>query len=337
MEEDIALSNIALDQLGVARLLLSRRVLGATRTQLAYLRRRLRVPQLPAGGAAQRRPARAGARGDFGVTMAKLLFLAAHTSCCSTRAAWTRPTRRCRIADKARKESALPPSTTRAQWTVRLGDGTDESHAGCRPPSTSIWPYAHELFDDDPPATLGAAGVAPLPSRAARQWLATVDGVLRRCHCPCPPTGGGPSGGRDGRHTEHLSYLLAEMQVLHRAHPGATLVSPRDVVAAVVDPGAPGQSPSTSSASCAAIDRDRATGRVTVDHHADLLGLPGHGRDPGRHPAGAGRCRAIRRGRATVLRPAWTTDMISEAGRRKLAAAGIAPPSRHRPARSWSR
>ncbi|MFB9545087.1 Phenylacetic acid catabolic protein, partial [Micromonospora sagamiensis] len=85
-----------------------------------------------------------------------------------------------------------------------------------------IWPYTHELFAaDELTARLDAAGLAAAPSTLRDQWRETVEPVLADATLTRPADGWGPSGGRDGVHTEHLSYLLAEMQVLHRAHAGA--------------------------------------------------------------------------------------------------------------------
>jgi ring-1,2-phenylacetyl-CoA epoxidase subunit PaaC len=80
-----------------------------------------------------------------------------------------------------------------------------------------LWPYTHELFTGTAPA-----GVAPDPASLRPAWLESVSDVLTVATLTRPEDGWAPSGGREGRHTEHLSYLLAEMQVLHRAHPGAT-------------------------------------------------------------------------------------------------------------------
>jgi len=219
MEEDIALSNMALDQLGVARLLLS---LVGDEDELAYLRddhefRNCLLVELPNAGPA----ADPGAPGDFGVTMTKLLALSTYQLLTYE---WlvdsTDETLR-DIAAKARKESRYHVEHA-AQWTVRLGDGTDESHRRMQAAVDDIWPYTHELFEDDALAqSLEDAGVAPSPSSLKPQWTDMVTDVLHRGTLSVPDNGWRPSGGRSGRHTEHLSYLLAEMQVLHRAHPGA--------------------------------------------------------------------------------------------------------------------
>src|SRR5258705_4029296 len=226
MEEDIALSNIALDQLGVARLLLtyaSARVGAGDEDSLAYLRdgdefRNCLLVELPNAGPA----AAIGAPGDFGVTMAKLLFLAAYQHPLYQRLPASGDDQLAGVAGKARKESAyhLDHAT---QWTVRLGDGTDESHRRTQAAIDDTWPYTHELFvDDDVTERLAEEGVAPRPSEMREPWLATVELVLAQATLTRPEDGWAPTGGRLGRHTEHLSYVLAEMQVLHRAHPGAS-------------------------------------------------------------------------------------------------------------------
>jgi ring-1,2-phenylacetyl-CoA epoxidase subunit PaaC len=201
MEEDVALANIALDQLGAARLLLSYagEVEGAGRDEdaLAYLRtdrefRNALLVELPDR--------------DFAVMIAKLLFLSAYQRLRYRRLAGDADERLAGIAAKAAKESAyhLDHATL---WTLRLGDGTGVSHARMQSAVDEVWPYTHELFEDEP-------DLRP-------QWLSTVEDVLTRATLVRPADGWAPAGGRDGRHTEHLSYLLAEMQVLHRAHPGA--------------------------------------------------------------------------------------------------------------------
>jgi ring-1,2-phenylacetyl-CoA epoxidase subunit PaaC len=211
MEEDVALSNIALDQLGVARLMYA--VVGEDEDRLAFLRddhefRNCLLVELPDTG-------------DFAITMVKLLFLAAYQQLLYERLASSVDDRLAGIADKARKESAYHRDHA-TQWTLRLGDGTDESHRRMQVAVDQVWPYTHELFADDPLSLrLAGAGVAPAPSRLRESWLATIDLVLHEATLVRPADGWAPEGGREGRHTEHLSYLLTEMQVLHRAHPGA--------------------------------------------------------------------------------------------------------------------
>jgi ring-1,2-phenylacetyl-CoA epoxidase subunit PaaC len=216
MEEDIALSNIALDQLGVARLMYgySSELEGGDEDALAFLRddheyRNCLLVELPDAG-------------DFAITMVKLLFLSAYQQLLYERLVSSVDDRLGGIADKARKESAYHRDHA-TQWTLRLGDGTDESHRRMQAAVEHVWPYTHELFADDPLSLrLAGAGVTPIPSGLREPWLATIDVVLSEATLAQPADGWAPQGGREGRHTEHLSLLLAEMQVLYRAHPGAT-------------------------------------------------------------------------------------------------------------------
>ncbi|RKN24058.1 phenylacetate-CoA oxygenase subunit PaaI [Micromonospora musae] len=208
MEEDIALANIALDQLGAARLLLTYagELEGAGRDEdaLAYLRddrefRNCLLVELP--------------NDDFAVTMAKLLFLSAYQLPLYTALAECADERLTAIGSKARKESAYHLDHA-SLWVKRLGDGTEESHRRMQAAADQVWPYVAELFTPDP-----GAPVDPATLRA--EFDATVTAVLTEATLARPESGWAPAGGRDGLHTEHLSYLLAEMQVLHRAHPGA--------------------------------------------------------------------------------------------------------------------
>ncbi|HZD97333.1 MAG TPA: 1,2-phenylacetyl-CoA epoxidase subunit PaaC [Micromonosporaceae bacterium] len=217
MEQDIALSNIALDQLGAARLFLTYagEVEGAGRDEdaLAYLRQdfEFRNAQLVELSDT-----------DFATAIAKLLCLAAFQHPLYEALSSSADQRIAGIAAKAVKESAyhLDHATL---WTVRLGDGTSESHRRMADALDEVWPYTFELFESDRVARhVGAAGIGVDPSSLRDGWLDTVTGVLRKATLDVPVTEWRPTGGRAGRHTEALGYLLAEMQVLHRAHPGAT-------------------------------------------------------------------------------------------------------------------
>jgi len=194
LEEDVALANIALDQLGAARLFLS---LVGDEDELAFRRtdrefRNVLLVELPDR--------------DFAVLMAKLLFLSAFQHLRYAALAAEPDRGLAEIAAKTVKESAYHLDHSR-HWVIRLGDGTDLSHQRMQAAVDEVWPYTHELFEDCP---------------ALREpWLSTVDGVLAEATLTRPADGWKPTGGRSGRHTEALSYLLAEMQVLHRAHPGA--------------------------------------------------------------------------------------------------------------------
>jgi ring-1,2-phenylacetyl-CoA epoxidase subunit PaaC len=213
MEEDVALANIALDQLGAARLLLSYagELEGAGRDEdaLAFLRdadqfRNCLLVELP--------------NGDFGHTVARLLFLSAYQSLLYVRTAEspTADERWAAIAAKARKESAYHLDHS-VEWTLRLGDGTAESHRRMQAAVDELWPYTAELFAGE-----AVDGRAIDPATLLDPWLSTVEPVLAEATLTRPAGGPAREGGRRGTHTAHLGDLLAQMQALHRAHPGAT-------------------------------------------------------------------------------------------------------------------
>jgi ring-1,2-phenylacetyl-CoA epoxidase subunit PaaC len=191
MEEDVALGNIALDLLGQARGLLQ--VLG-DEDQLAYFRepqefRNPLICELP--------------NADFGHTVLRQLFCDAWLAdVWPALAADTGVDPQVRgVAEKAVKENAyhLRHSTS---WVLRLGDGTEESHARMVAALDALWPYRGEI--------------------ATPSWYARIEPVLTEATLPVPPRGAWTQrSSTDGWHTEHLGYLLAEMQSLARAHPGA--------------------------------------------------------------------------------------------------------------------
>jgi ring-1,2-phenylacetyl-CoA epoxidase subunit PaaC len=214
IEEDIALMNIALDLLGQARALLSYggSDTGRSDDQLAYLReeRQFRNVQLAELD-----------NGDFATTLVRqLLFSAYQYQLYRTLQASTDP-QLAAIAGKAIKEVSYHVEHS-ATWVSRLGDGTELSHDRTQAAVDEVWPYTHELFFDDPVfERVAAAGVGPLPSTLREQWLATVLPSLHEATLTVPQDGWRPSGGRRGMHTQGFGYLLAELQHLHRSHPGA--------------------------------------------------------------------------------------------------------------------
>jgi ring-1,2-phenylacetyl-CoA epoxidase subunit PaaC len=210
LEEELALANIALDLIGQARSLYgyAGSLTGHGEDQLAYLRdaaawRNCLIVELP--------------NGDFAFTMARLLLVSAFTDPFWRAATGSADPTMAAIAAKAEKETAYHVRHA-AEWLIRLGDGTAESHRRAQTALDELWPYTGELFE--PPEAGISAMPAPATLRAA--WTATVDGALARATLARPPDGWMQSGGRSGRHTEHLGHLLAEMQFLQRAYPGTT-------------------------------------------------------------------------------------------------------------------
>ncbi len=109
------------------------------------------------------------------------------------------------------------------EWVIRLGDGTEESHARTQAAVDELMIYAEELFEvDQPLRALIDAGIAVDPAAVRPAFEASICEVLAEATIPPPKRGSPQSGGRRGVHSEHLSRMLAEMQSLHRAHPGAS-------------------------------------------------------------------------------------------------------------------
>lgn len=215
LEEDVALLNIALDQLGAARSLLSYAGSfdGRDEDQLAFLRderdfTNALVMELPIG--------------DFGTTMARQLLVSAYQVPLWEALTGSADPMLAGIAGKAVKEATYHLDHA-SSWVVRLGDGTEESHLRMQAGLDAVWPYAFELFEtDELLAPLVAAGLAADPLVLQAEWERTVGKVLAEATLAEPETDWRPSGGRRGEHTEAFGYLLAELQHVHRSHPGAT-------------------------------------------------------------------------------------------------------------------
>ena len=216
LEEDIALANVALDLTGHAAqwLALAAEIEGGGRDAdaLAFRRdaidfRNLLLVELP--------------NGDFAHTIVRqALFDAWHVGLL-TALGDSRDERVAAIAAKAVKEARYHFRHS-AEWTVRLGDGTAESHARAQAALDSLWPYTGEMFaDDDIAAAVACAGLAPLPSSLHDAWSESIAGVLAEATLTRPKDGWMQSGGAAGRHSEHLGHLLATMQFLPRAYPDA--------------------------------------------------------------------------------------------------------------------
>jgi ring-1,2-phenylacetyl-CoA epoxidase subunit PaaC len=211
LEEEMALANIALDLIGQARGLYQHAAAledaGHDEDHLAYLRdarqfRNLLLLELP--------------NGDFARTILRLLLYASFAERFWNAVHTADPTL-AGIAAMAAKECAYHARHA-ADWTIRLGDGTAESHARAAAALDLLWPYTGELFAGDP-AEAALFGVDAAALREA--WRVAVLGVLREATLPLPVDGWMQRGGRDGRHTEHLGHMLAEMQSLPHTLPGA--------------------------------------------------------------------------------------------------------------------
>jgi ring-1,2-phenylacetyl-CoA epoxidase subunit PaaC len=217
LEEDIALSNLALDLIGQARLFYTYagEVEGKGRGEddLAYLRDEYAFSNV----LLVEQP-----NGDFAATMVRHLLYAAFMHPYLQTLQKSADARLAEIAAKAVKEMAYHVRHA-AEWVIRLGDGTQVSHARATAALDELWMYTGELFAmDDGERALVRKGIAVDRAAIKPAWDATVDRVLAEAILKRPADCWMQAGGRSGRHSEHLGHLLAEMQVLHRAHPGAT-------------------------------------------------------------------------------------------------------------------
>ena len=154
--------------------------------------------------------------GDFAFSIARLLLVSAFVDPFWRASTVSSDPTVAAIAAKAEKETAYHLRHA-GEWLIRLGDGTEESHRRAQAAIDSLWSYTGELFE-----TSGDDGVFADPTTLRATWDASVDNILSRAMLVRPQDGWMQSGGRSGRHTEHLGYLLADMQFLQRAYPGAT-------------------------------------------------------------------------------------------------------------------
>ena len=216
LEEDVAMANIALDLLGQARALLAYagEVEGNGRTEddLAFFRderqfSNLRIVELE--------------NGDFAQTIARQLLFSSYQLEMYQNLQNSRDETLAGVAGKAVKEVAYHRDHA-TQWTLRLGDGSDESHRRMQAGLRRVWSYADEMFLSDPlEQMLAANGIAVDASSLWPAWNGYVTGVLREATLTQPASWTAPGGGRRGLHTGGMRDLLAEMQQLARAHPGA--------------------------------------------------------------------------------------------------------------------
>ena len=219
VEEDIALSNMALDLVGQARAVLTRAgrleaELGGPmhdEDQLAFLRderdfRNLTVVELP--------------RGDFAVTMLRNFALATFLKLLWLRLERSSDAELAGIAGKAVKEARYHQEHA-ADWVVRLGDGTAESAARMKAALDLLWPYIAEIFEsDDIDEHAAASGLGPRWVDLRDDWRSEFTDVVAAAGLTLPADRSFRSTGKAGRHSEHLGYILAEMQHLQRSFPG---------------------------------------------------------------------------------------------------------------------
>ncbi|HWG71989.1 MAG TPA: 1,2-phenylacetyl-CoA epoxidase subunit PaaC [Steroidobacteraceae bacterium] len=216
LEEDLGLANVALDLIGQARLLLTYageiEGRGRGEDELAFLREHgeylnATLVELP--------------NGDFGRTIVRQVLVDAFQLELYERMSASSDERLAEIAAKAVKEIRYHLRYS-GGWLVRLGDGTDESHARVQSALDSLWPYTVELFaEDELDRSMAEHGIAPRLSEVQAAWSTRIDPILAEATLTRPADRPHAWHGKRGQHSEHLGYMLAEMQYLQRAHPGA--------------------------------------------------------------------------------------------------------------------
>lgn len=217
LEEDLGLANISLDLIGQARLLLthagelegrgrSEDDLAMSRDQSDFLN--LALVEQP--------------NGDFGRTIVRQFLLDAFQIELYEALQHSKDARLAEVAARALKETRYHLRYSSA-WLVRLGDGTEESHRRVQGALDELWRFTREFFAaDEVDEEMARAGVAPSLAELEPRWSARIDEVLREATLQRPADVRYTWHGKRGDHTEHLGYLLAEMQFLHRTYPGAS-------------------------------------------------------------------------------------------------------------------
>jgi len=221
LEEDLAISNVALDFIGRANMYyeyaveLAREIDSAPNynsvDDIAYLRdsrdyRNLLIFEMPIG--------------DFAYTMARQLIVDLFNVEYFTALSGSSDARLAAIAAKTVKESQYHLRRSR-EWALRLGDGTQKSHERMQNAFNELWGYTPELFE----MTRGELGLLPAGisvdrSALFKNWETQISGILKEATLDHPPGDWQVTGGRAGLHTEYHGHLLSELQYLQRAYPG---------------------------------------------------------------------------------------------------------------------
>lgn len=224
LEEDIALTNMALDHVGQARALLTHAARlegqGFDEDQLAFLRDEGQFLNLTLVEQPMRKASAHSPGGDFADTMLRSFLLATWFKWMWQRLADSSDADLAAIAGKALKEARYHQQHS-GDWVVRLGDGTDESARRLAAALDRAWPYTNEMFVRDAvDAAAEACGLGPARDTLAADWQREVAEVFVDAGLVLPPSTPYRSTGTEGVHSEHMGFLLAEMQVLQRLHPG---------------------------------------------------------------------------------------------------------------------
>lgn len=215
LEEDIAMTNLALDLVGQATSILkyAGEVEGKGRTEddIAFLRlereyKNTLLVEQP--------------NEDFGVTMMRQFLFDAYRKPLFEQLTKSSDTQLAAIAEKSLKETKYHLKHS-AEWVIRLGDGTEESHTRVQDALNHLWRYTDELFFTDAvDADLESKGIIFSSEEVKSSWSNLVNQVLSQATLTIPDNGWQHEGGRTGLHSEHLGYILTELQYMQRAYPG---------------------------------------------------------------------------------------------------------------------
>ncbi len=217
LEEEMALANFALDYIGQARLYysLAGEIEGAGRDEDDFAYRRdgmdfhnLLLAEQP--------------NGDFGTTIVRQFLFESFYALQLEQLRGSSEPRLAAIAERTVKEIRYHLRHTR-QWLIRLGDGTGESHRRVQRAVDELWMYTGEMFSrDDADDVAIEAGLIGDPAALREPWDRDVGAALAEATLTRPDDGWMAAGGKQGRHSEHLGFLLADLQFLQRAYPGAS-------------------------------------------------------------------------------------------------------------------
>ncbi len=217
LEEELANANFALDYIGQARMFYSyaaeREGKGRSEDDMAFLRpenefKNLLLVEQPSA--------------HFGDAIVRQLLFDVYYLALLEALARCSDKRLAEIAVRAEKEVRYHLRHA-SQWLIRLGDGTEVSHARVQQSLLDLWRYTGEMFDaDDLDESMTSSFNGPDLTAIAIEWREKLAEILAEATLTLPEEGVMASGGKQGRHTEHFGYLIAQMQILPRTYPGAT-------------------------------------------------------------------------------------------------------------------
>lgn len=216
LEQDIALTNIALDLIGQARnyFQYAATIIGEGKTEddLAYLRdvyefQNVLLTEQP--------------NGHFGETITRQFFFDAFNFFFTRELTKSSDKQLAAIAEKSFKEVSYHLRFS-SEWMIRLGDGTEESHQKMQGAVDDLWMFTGELFNMDAvEQEMVEANVGVNLDKIKPMWNQKVNDILTEATLTIPETGWMQSGGKQGKHSEHLGFILSDLQFLQRAYPGA--------------------------------------------------------------------------------------------------------------------